>query len=291
MSTGYFPGCSLDGTSREFGESVTAVTRALGVDLREVDDWNCCGASSAHVVDHRLAVALPARNLALAAAQGLDSLVAPCAACYNRLASAEQAITTDAAVAADVSALLGRPLASRVAVRNIVELLTDLSPAIKERVTAPLKGLKVACYYGCLLVRPAKVTGFDDAEQPTSMEALAKVCGATPVAWNMAVECCGGSFSVCRTGSVIRLGRAILEDARRAGAQAIVVACPMCHSNLDFRQAAMRLDGPALPILFITELVGLAMGLSRETLGLGRHFVDTAGALHPAAPALVEEAR
>lgn len=273
MTTGYYPGCSLDGTSREFGESVSAVTRALGVDLREVDDWNCCGASSAHVVDHRLAVALPARNLALAEAQGLDSLVAPCAACFNRLAAAGQAIAESPAVAQDMSTLLGRPAPSRVAVRSIIDLLADLAPEIKRRVVSPLSGLKVACYYGCLLVRPARVTGAVEPEQPTSMENLARLCGASPVSWNMAVECCGGSFSVCRTGSVIRLGRAILEDARRAGAEAIVVACPMCHSNLDFRQAAMRLEGQPLPVLFLTELVGLAIGLPAATLGLPRHFV------------------
>lgn len=291
MSTGYYPGCSLDGTSREFGESVLAVARALGMELREIDDWSCCGASSAHVADHRLAVALPARNLALADTQGFDSVLAPCAACYNRLASAAQKISTDAAVADDMAALLGRKVPARMAVRNIVEVLTDLAPTIKARVTAPLAGLKVACYYGCLLVRPNRVTLFDDAEQPTSMEALARVCGATPVAWNMAVECCGGSFSICRTGSVIRLGRAIIEDARRAGAQAILVACPMCHSNLDFRQAAMRLAGPALPILFITDLVGMAIGLAPESLGLQRHFVPARPGELAAPPAAHEPAR
>lgn len=276
MKTGYFPGCSLDGTSREFNESLMAVARALGAGLEEIADWNCCGASSAHVVDQRLAVALPARTLALAEAQGFEEVVAPCAACYNRLASARQAVTSDAALSATVADALGRPLTGRTPVRNVLELLTGLTPAITSRVTSPLTGLRVACYYGCLLVRPATVTQFDDVEQPSSMEALAKVCGATPVPWNMAVECCGGSFSVCRTGSVIRLGRAIIEDARRAGAQAILVACPMCHSNLDFRQAAMGLNGNGLPVLFITELVGLALGLAPDVLGLQRHFVDAA---------------
>jgi heterodisulfide reductase subunit B2 len=291
MSTGYYPGCSLDGTSREFGESVLAVTRALGMELREIDDWSCCGASSAHVADHRLAVALPARNLALAETQGFDSVVAPCAACYNRLASAARAMATDPAVAGDMSSLLGRKVPSAMAVRNIIELLTECAPAIKARVTSPFAGFKVACYYGCLLVRPHQVTGFDDAEQPSSMEALARLCGATPVAWNMAVECCGGSFSVCRTGSVIRLGRAIIDDARRAGAQAILVACPMCHSNLDFRQAAMRIEGPPLPILFVTDLVGMAIGLAPESLGLQRHFVPAGPGDLPAAPAAAAPAR
>jgi heterodisulfide reductase subunit B2 len=278
VKTGYYPGCSLDGTSREFGESLAAVARVLGADLHEIDDWNCCGASSAHAVDHTLSVALPARNLALAESQGFDEVVAPCAACYNRLASARQAVADDRGMAATITGILERPLEGRTPVRNAIELLTRLSTAITPRISRPLTGLRVACYYGCLLVRPSNVTRFDDAEQPSSMEGLARLCGATPVRWNMAVECCGGSFSVCRTASVIRLGRAILEDARRAGAQAIVVACPLCHSNLDFRQAAMHLEGDPLPIVFVTELVGLALGLEPETLGLHRHFVET-GAL------------
>jgi heterodisulfide reductase subunit B2 len=291
VKTAYYPGCSLDGTSREFGESLLAVVRALGADLHEIDDWNCCGASSAHAVDHKLAVALPARNLALAEAQGFDEVVAPCAACYNRLANARQAVIGDRALARELADILGRPIAARTPVRNIVEWLTRLAPVIAPRVSRPLGGLRVACYYGCLLVRPARVTGFDDPEQPSSMESLATLCGATPVRWNMAVECCGGSFSICRTGSVIRLGRAILEDARRAGAQAIVVACPMCHSNLDFRQAAMRLDGDPMPIVFLTELVGLSLGLEPEALGLHRHFVEARVPLaRPPAPAGRQEA-
>jgi heterodisulfide reductase subunit B2 len=282
VKTAYYPGCSLDGTSREFGESLLAVVRALGSDLQEIDDWNCCGASSAHAVDHTLSVALPARNLALAEAQGFDEVIAPCAACYNRLANARQEVAADRSVAARISDVIGRPLDARTPVRNVIELLARLGPEITPRITNPLKGLRVACYYGCLLVRPSRVTGFDDAEQPRSMEALAKLVGATPVPWNMAVECCGGSFSICRTGSVIRLGRAILDDARKAGAQAIVVACPMCHSNLDFRQASMGVNGAAMPIVFVTELIGLALGLQPKALGLHRHFVDATGVGAPA---------
>jgi heterodisulfide reductase subunit B2 len=280
VKTAYYPGCSLAGTSREFAESLLAVVRALGADLHEIDDWNCCGASSAHAVDHRLAVSLPARNLALAEAQGFDEIVAPCAACYNRLASARQAVSDDRRLASEIADIIERPLAARTPVLNVVDLLGRLSASIKPLVSKPLSGLRVACYYGCLLVRPSRTTGFDDPEQPSSMEGLARLCGASPVHWNMAVECCGGSFSICRTGSVIRLGRAILDDARRAGAQAVVVACPMCHSNLDFRQSAMRLPGEPMPILFVTELVGLALGLEPEALGLHRHFVD-AGAVAP----------
>jgi heterodisulfide reductase subunit B2 len=276
MRLGYYPGCSLHGTSREFDESLRAVSARLGLDLAEIDDWSCCGATSAHATGHLLAVALPARNLALAEAQGHDAVLAPCAACYNRLASARHAVREDAALAARMPGLLRLPFANTVAVRNVVDVLRELVPAILEKAIRPLAGLKVACYYGCLLVRPAEVCEFDDPEDPVSMEEVAKASGATPVAWNMRLECCGGAFSISRTGSVVRLGRAIIEDARAAGADAIVVACPMCHSNLDFRQAAMTRRGEApMPVLFISELVGLALGLDPDRLGLGRHFVDT----------------
>ncbi len=281
MTLAYYPGCSLHGTSREFDESFRAVADELELGLREIDDWSCCGASSAHPTNRALGVALPARNLALAAQQGADEVVAPCAACFNRLASAKYELARDADLAARMPDILGRPLGADVAVRNVVDVLLGQAPRIEELVAAavrpnPLEQLKVAAYYGCLLVRPAEVTGFDDAEKPTAMEGIIGACGAKAVDWNMAVECCGGAFSISRTSSVVRLSRAIIDDARQHGAEAIVVACPLCHSNLDFRQSAMQLrGGEPMPILFVTQLVGLALGLPETELGLGRHFVAT----------------
>ncbi len=278
MRVGYYPGCSAHGTAREFDESVRAVAAGLGVELAEIDDWSCCGASSAHAVSRALGVALPARNLALAREQGHDAVLAPCAACYNRLAGARHALGHDAALAARVEAALGRPAAGARPV-SIVELLRDRLPELRERRVRPLTGLAVACYYGCLLVRPPEVTGVDDPEQPSALEDIARACGAEPVAWNRALDCCGGGLSMPRKGSVLRLASAILEDARRHGARALVVACPMCHVNLDFRQReALARQAPAfrapLPVLYLTQLVGLALGLPAEALGLARHFVD-----------------
>ena len=281
MTLAYYPGCSLHGTSREYDESFRAVTAALGIEMKEIDDWSCCGASSAHPTNHTLGVALPARNLALAAEQGADEVVAPCAACFNRLAAARYELKRDPLLAGHMSHILDRPFANNVAVRNVIDLLLQQAPLIEEQAAAqieasPLAQMKLAAYYGCLLVRPAEITGFDDAEQPSSMESVISACGATPVKWNMAVECCGGAFSISRTSSVVRLSRAIINDAREHGADAIVVACPLCHSNLDFRQAAMTMrDQAPMPVLFLTQLVGLAIGLSEDALGLSRHFVDT----------------
>jgi len=290
MKLGFYPGCSMHGTAREFEESLSAVVGALDVQLEEVHDWSCCGASSAHATNHLLGVALPARNLGLAEAQGLDTVVAPCAACYSRLAGARHEVARDETLAARVREAIGRPFENRVVVQNVVDLFHDRLPALKGAVKRPLKGLKVACYYGCLLVRPQAVSGACDVEKPCGMEAIVQACGATPVKWNSAVECCGGGYSLSRPGSVIRLGRAILDDARRCGADALLVGCPMCHSNLDFRQKAMQQKGEAaLPVLYLTELVGLALDLPDEVLGLGRHFVDPRGlrqkvAEPPAAP-------
>jgi len=285
MRIGYYPGCSLHGTSREFDESLRAVATALDVELVEVDDWSCCGATSAHATNHLLGVALAARNLALAEAQGQDAVLAPCAACYNRLASARHELAEDATLAGRIPAIIGRPLSGGVAVRNVVELLRGLTTAIATKTVRPLAGLKLACYYGCLLLRPAPVGEFDDPEAPVSMEEVVAATGATTVAWNMRLECCGGAFSIPRTSSVVRLGRAIIADARAAGAGAIVVACPMCHSNLDFRQRAMAARGePRMPVLFLTEVVGLALGIAPARLGLRRHYVDTAAVLAGAAP-------
>ena len=278
----YYPGCSLHGTSREFDESLRAVAAGLGIGLAEISDWSCCGASSGHTTDHLLGVALPARNLARAEAPGFDTVLAPCAACYNRLSAARLAIATEDGLAEQMPDLLGRSFANSVDVHNAVELLRDASAAIAEKITAapapnPLEGVKLAAYYGCLLVRPFEVCGYDDPEQPTSMDEVISACGADDVDWDMKVECCGGAFSVSRTASVLRLGRAIIQNARSHGAEAIVVACPLCHSNLDLRQKAMARRGEEpMPILFVTQMVGLALGLAPADLGLERHFVDTA---------------
>jgi heterodisulfide reductase subunit B2 len=277
MKIGYYPGCSLHATAREYEESLKAVVSALDIELEEVRDWACCGATSAHATNHVLSVALPARTLLLAEKQKLGRILAPCAACFNRLASARHSLSHDKRIAARVQSILGSDFNNSVGIVSISQLLSEVTAVIRQRAAVPLTGLKVACYYGCLLVRPPEVCGFDDAEVPNSLESIVGAAGATPVKWSMALECCGGGFSLARTGSVVRLGRLIIQSAMDAGAQAIVVACPMCHSNLDFRQNAMsRRDGSekSMPIMFLSELVGLSLGLSASQLGLDRHFVS-----------------
>lgn len=274
MRMGYYPGCSLLGSSREFDESVRAVMGALGVELVQVPDWNCCGASSAHVMDHALAAALPARILAQAASAGLDEVLAPCAACYNRLVSAQDALRKDPRLAREVEEAVGAAPGG-VRVLNVLEILDRLREPILAQVKAPF-GRKVAAYYGCLLVRPPRVVKFDRPEDPRSMDLLAAAIGAQPVEWPFKTECCGASFSVTRTDIVARLSGRILEGAVKAGAEAVLVACPMCQSNLDMRRPEINarlgrdLD---VPVLYITQAIGLALGLEPEKLGLQRHFV------------------
>jgi heterodisulfide reductase subunit B2 len=277
MKLGYFPGCSLHATAREYEESLRVVLPALDITLEEIQDWACCGATSAHATNHTLGVALPARTLMQAEKQNLNQIFAPCAACYNRLASAQHALAHDKTTASRVQSLLGHSFANPIKILSIAQLLSGLTEEIRKSVKNPLKSVKVACYYGCLLVRPPEICKFDDPEAPSSLENIVSATGATPVRWDMALECCGGGFSLSRTASVVRLSRAILRSARRAGAQALAVACPMCHSNLDFRQQAInRLNaGEApMPILFISQLVGLSLGLKPTQLGLERHFVN-----------------
>jgi len=277
-TVGYYPGCSLHGTGRELDMSIKAVSEVAGVTLREIEDWNCCGATAAHSLNHDLAVALPYRTLALAEAQGLTEVLAPCAACFSRLKGTAVRLARSPELAAKMADIVGRPYGGTVRVISIIEYVNRLMDAgLAAKLTAPLAGLKVAPYYGCLLSRGEDIVTGDDPEQPSAMEAAITAAGAQVVPWNFATECCGGGFSMCLTEAVVDLSDAILADAEAAGAQAVVTGCPMCHSNLDMRQRTMNEAGLGphdIPILYLSELIGLAAGVAPERLGLDRHFVD-----------------
>jgi heterodisulfide reductase subunit B len=276
MRLGYYPGCSLHATAKEFDLSTRAVCNALGLELVEIEDWNCCGATAAHAISDELAVGLAGRNLALAAQQGLDSVLAPCAACFGRLKHAAKALGSGEA---DLPAGLDARAAAGVRVHNILDALLNLAglERIREKSVTPIAGLHPAAYYGCLLVRPPEIAEFDDPENPTSMEQILGAAGAQPAEWYHKLECCGASLAVTNTPSAVRLVADILSHAKAAGADCVAVACPMCQTNLDTRQAAAaaRLSEELdLPIVYITELLGLAFGIAPRKLGLGRHIVD-----------------
>ena len=276
MRIAYYPGCSLHASAKEFDLSTRAVCAELGLELAEIEDWNCCGATAAHAINDDLAIGLAGRNLALAAQQGLDAVLAPCAACFGRLKYAAKAL---AAGEGELPEGLDARAAAAVKVYNILDALLNLAglERIQQRASKPIVGLRPAAYYGCLLVRPPEIAEFDDPEDPTSMEQVLKAAGAEPVEWYYKVECCGASLAVTNTPSAVRLVADILAHAKTAGANCIAVACPMCQTNLDTRQgaAAARLGEEFdLPVLYVTELVGLAFGLDPGKIGLGRHIVD-----------------
>lgn len=275
MAYSFYPGCSLDGSARDFRASVTAVSSALGLELRELEDWNCCGASSAHALDESLGISLPARNLVLAEEAGLD-LVTPCAACYNRLAAAYHRLERRPDLRRRVEEDLGRPYRGSVRPRSLLEVfVSDVGlAALGERVKRPLKGLRAAAYYGCLLVRPAYL-GLDDPENPLILDDLLRALGAETVDWSHKTECCGGHLGVSRPEVSVRLSGNILEAAALAGAEAVVTACPMCQGNLEMRQEEIsRQKGRELrlPVYYFTDLVGLALGLEPRSLGIAEHL-------------------
>jgi heterodisulfide reductase subunit B2 len=275
MRVGYYPGCSMQGTSRDYGESMHSVAKALSIELVEVPEWSCCGSSPAHMIDRLASVALPVNVLLKAQKAGLGEVMAPCAACYSRLITAKHEVENSAHTKAQVEKILQTKVERLPRVLNIVELLAQVSDTIAAKVTKKFEQT-VACYYGCLLVRPAKVTQFDRTEDPMEMDKLVAAVGGKAVDWNFKTECCGASFSISRTSVVGRLGAKIMKDAVAHNADAVVVACPMCHSNLDLRRGDInaRLEKKTdIPVLFITQVVGLALGLSDKQLGLGRHMV------------------
>lgn len=277
MRYAYYSGCSLHATAREYDLSTRAVCRWLGIDLCELQDWNCCGATAAHSTSHLLSVALAARNLSLAEERGLD-LIVPCAACYQRLAAARREMDENPALRERVARVTGRDGGGRIGVRSLLETLDDLDPdLVAAQVARPLAGLRVACYYGCLLVRPPAVTGFDDPEHPQSMDRLVRLAGATPVDWDYKTECCGAAQGVSNEPVALKLVRDILAAASGAGADCLVCACPLCQSNLDARQSHVnRVYRTAfrLPVLYFTQLIGVSLGIGARELGLDTLFVD-----------------
>jgi heterodisulfide reductase subunit B len=268
----FFPGCSLDSTAWDFGRSVRAVFASLGIELQEIPEWVCCGSTPAHTSSSSLAVALPAMSLQKAKDMGLE-VVTACASCYSRLRTANHKIKTSPEERDRAARVIGSSYDGSTPVRHLIDVLVnDLGlSAIREHVTAPLRGLRVACYYGCLLTRPPEIVAFDDPEHPTCMEQLIEAIGATPVEWPYKTECCGAGLSITRPDAVCRLAHRLLAMAAEAGADCLAVACPLCQANLDLRQSdAAKSHGQleATPVPYITQLLGIAMGLPWEELGL-----------------------
>jgi len=281
----YFPGCSAHGTSEEFDHTLKLVMKSLEVELDEIPDWNCCGATSAHVMTENLALALPLRNLILAEDLHNDTMGIACASCYARHKVTKYELDKDPVLAKKINTTIDEgTYHGTVEVKSMLQFVyEDIGiEKIKSLVKKPLTGLKVACYYGCLLTRPKAITQFDSPEYPMSMDRIMEALGATAVPFDFKTECCGASFSISSSDVVLSLSGKILEYAKASGADMIVVACPLCQSNLDMRQPGVeklfhvKLN---LPVMYFTQLLALAFGYDQKDLMLGKHIVPVEDAL------------
>jgi heterodisulfide reductase subunit B len=276
----YYPGCSLESTAWDYDRSTRAVCGALGIDLVEIRDWTCCGSTPAHVSNASLAVGLSVLNLQKAAEMDLPIMTA-CASCYSRLRTANYKVREEREERERAEKITGKPYDGGVEVLHVLDVLANRlgEESIRQSVNSPLTGLKAASYYGCLLSRPPEVVAFESADHPTSMDRILDAVGATPVEWPYKTECCGAGLSMSRADAVERLTARLLAMAREAGAECLALACPMCHVNLDLRQRdAMEnhAEVTETPILYLTQLLGLALGLSEKELGLNALTISAA---------------
>jgi heterodisulfide reductase subunit B len=276
MKIGIYPGCSMKGGSPEYRESVYAIAAEFGIELHDIPDWNCCGATAAHNLNHELSLALPARILALAESVGIDEILVPCAACYSRLVMTEFELGKDEELKKKITEVIDMPYKGGIKIINIIQFIDKYITKDLEYKLDRKFSYKAACYYGCLLVRPHAVLAFDRPEDPQSMDNIIRKIGGEPVDWPYKTECCGAGLSVSRTDLVAKLSGNLMEDAVSRGAEVIIVACPMCHSNLDMRRPEIekylgkKLD---IPVVYISQAIGMAIGLDEHKLGLHRHFV------------------
>jgi heterodisulfide reductase subunit B len=272
VKVSYYPGCSLHSTGLEYGNSTVEVCKALDIELNELADWNCCGASSAHCTDEVLAIELATRNLATAEDAGLD-LVIPCAACFQRFKVAEKHVQEGKEPVVDT------PYQGKVPIKHLLDFLIEEEnlSAIKKKITKPLKGLKAVCYYGCLITRPPKVTDAKSYENPQQMDVLLALLGVDVHPWSYKTDCCGGSLMLAREDIVAQLTGKLIQKAEEAGAECIVTACPLCQANLDTKQAFISKNmgrEVRFPAFYFTELLGLAFGSGEVDGWLKKHVVD-----------------
>lgn len=250
MRLAFYPGCSLEGMANDYARSITAVFRDLDIELVEIKDWSCCGATAAHSLSELMAVTLPARNLAEAEKMGLD-IVSPCANCFNRLRFSQIMIQKE---------IFDVPwkVTGKSTVHEMTRFLAgpDMLKQITARVRKPLKGLKVVCYYGCQMVRPPRITGFTDYENPRTMDGIVAAIGAEVLDWSYKTTCCGASIGIGRRDIQESLTVRLLAKARQTGAEAVVVSCPLCQANLDILQRTKTAS--ILPVFYFTELMRIA---------------------------------
>lgn len=272
MEFSYYPGCTLKGSAQELDESFRNSAARLGVTLKEIPDWTCCGASSAHMVDAYLETALPARDLITAERMGHD-VVAPCAGCHVRMRAASKHILKDQEL------LRQFPFKGEIDVISGMDMFhkPELLKALKEKKTRPLEGLRVVPYYGCLAVRPVEVVEPANAENPVQMDHILEALGAEVLSWPYKTDCCGGSLALTKTDMVVKLSRKLIDMALMVDADIMVTMCPMCQANLDTRQTDIsKAAGKVyhMPVVYLTELIGVAFNDPKAKTWFDKHLVS-----------------
>jgi heterodisulfide reductase subunit B len=275
----FFPGCSAESTGLGLGLSAEAIAEPLDIELVELEDWNCCGSTPYGSLNEEESIVVAARNLALAEKRGLD-LVTPCSSCYVTLTKANRHLQEHPKMLMQVNealAVADLEYQGSIKVRHLVDVLVnDVTPEfITTKIRGELSGLKVAPYYGCQLVRPQY--GLDDTEAPRSLDRLVECLGAEAVDFPLKARCCGGSLTLSEEDRVLGLIRSLLQNAAENGAQCLVTPCPLCQTNLDAYQSRVNArfkTSYKLPVLFITQLIGLALGISAESLGMNTNIVS-----------------
>jgi heterodisulfide reductase subunit B len=274
MKATYYPGCSLEGTARDYAESILGICPSLDIQLEEIPDWNCCGATAAHSIDQRASIELAGRTLNLAARLPHSDLLVPGPMCFNRLKTAAWTLNQDSANRYGIKL--------EASVPKIWDLANFLAtdPMLKtmaKNISKPLKGLKVVCYYGCMANRPPEITEATDFEDPQALDRIIQNLGATAIPWPYKTDCCGASQVLSRRDIVSHLVGKLYDMAQRVGARAIVVSCQMCQANLDMHQEKIGADWGkrfSFPIYYFTELIGLAGNVAGVERSLSRHITD-----------------
>lgn len=274
MKVTYYPGCSLQGTARDYAESIHGVCAALDIELEEIPDWNCCGATSAHSVNHQASIGLAARTLNLAAGLPHRDMLVPCPMCFNRLKTGAWTLQGDQRQRYSIK--LEKPLPHIWDLADFFASPQMLATTAKQ-VKKPLEGLKVVCYYGCMANRPPEITEAKNFENPQALDRIVNNLGAAAIDWPFKTDCCGASQALSRLDIVSQLVGKLFDMAQRVGAQAIVVSCQMCQANLDMYQEKLSADWEkrfSMPVYYFTELIGLAVGARGVNKWLSRHITD-----------------
>jgi len=277
----YFPGCTLEKMAVSYNQSSVETTKSFGIDLQELDDWNCCGATTYFHIDQLLAYTLVARNLAIAEKAGLD-FVAPCSACYKNAYFTNSYIKEDPDLSDHINYALEQDnlhFTGELNVYHIMDIFAnEIGPSqIKEKITNPLKGLRIAPYYGCQIVRPRK--NGEEIENPQFFEEIIRAMGADAVDFADRLRCCGGSLIMTSRNAALNMVKVLLQNAVASGTDVIATACPMCQVNLECYQTQVNEEfgtDYSMPVLYFTQLLGLALGIPRRRLGIGKELVSAA---------------